>query len=116
MVDQADHLQTLQVTHSEVTKPETNPKFPRLYGHLLCPFVEKFRMTLAARNVKYQNCEVDLGKKTPWHVAINGGMVPVWEVPSGDIITESKVLMDYVEDAYPKDGYSTLPEDPVKRA
>ena len=43
-------------------------------------------------------------------------MVPVFELPNGAIITESKVQMDFLEDAYPGQGYSLLPEDPVKRA
>jgi glutathione S-transferase len=73
-------------------------------------------MALAAKGVTYQRCEVDLGKKTKWHLDINGGFVPVWETPEGDIITESKVIMELIEDAYPKQGYSMLPEDPVKRA
>ena len=73
-------------------------------------------MALAAKNIKYQRCEVDLGKKTQWHIDINGGLVPITELPNGAIITESKVQMDFVEDAYPGQGYSLLPEDPVKRA
>ena len=101
---------------ADTPKPEVNPQYLRLYGHLLCPFVEKVRMALAAKGVKYQRCEVDLGKKTQWHLDINGGMVPVTELPNGSIIIESKVQMDFVEDAYPGQGYSMLPEDPVKRA
>lgn len=113
---QSSGLETIYVTDSDTPKPATNTEFPRLYGHLLCPFVEKVRMALAARNVKYQSCEVDLGKKTPWHVSYNGGFVPVWETTKGDIIIESKVVMDYIEDAYPDQGYSMLPTDPVLRA
>lgn len=59
---------------------------------------------------------MDLGKKTPWHLAINGGLVPVWETTDGVILTESKVLMEFVEDAYPTQGYSLLPADPILRA
>jgi len=109
-------LEMIYVTEADTPKPAVNLNNPRLYGHILCPFVEKVRMALAARNVVYQRCEVDLGKKTPWHIEINGGMVPVWELPDGTILTESKVLMDYVEEAYPDQGYSLLPKDPVLRA
>lgn len=42
--------------------------------------------------------------------------MPVWETTDGVILTESKVLMDFVEDAYPSEGYSLLPADPVLRA
>jgi glutathione S-transferase len=114
MVEQ--ELQTIYVPTADTPKPELNPKHPRLYGHILCPFVEKVRMALAARNVTYQKCEVDLGNKTAWHISINGGLVPIWELSDGTIITESKVLMDYVEESYPTQGYSLLPADPIKRA
>lgn len=114
MVEQG--TETILVTEETQAKPETNKSIPRLYGHTLCPYVEKLRMSLAARNVKYQKCDVDLGKKTPWHLAINGGLIPVWETTDGVILTESKVLMDFVEDAYPSQGYSLLPADPVLRA
>ena len=109
-------LETLYITEESTPRPEVNPSFPRLYGHPLCPFVEKVRMALAARNVQYQRVELDLDKKTPWHLGINGGLVPIWELPDGTIINESKILMDYIEDAYPTQGYSLLPADPVVRA
>ncbi len=72
-------LETIYVTDSDTPKPATNTEFPRLYGHLLCPFAEKVRIALAAHGVKYQSCEVDMGKLTPWHISINGGAAPVWE-------------------------------------
>ena len=112
----SSNLEKIYVTESDTPKPATNTEFPRLYGHLLCPFVEKVRIALAARAVKYQNCEVSLEKKTQWHINYNGGLVPVWETTKGDIIIESKVVMDYIEDAYPDQGYSLLPADPVLRA
>ena len=43
------NLQTIYVTDSDTPKPAVNTEFPRMYGHLLCPFVEKVRMALAAR-------------------------------------------------------------------
>ena len=101
MVEIDSHLTTLYITDESTPKPAVNDKHPRLYGHLLCPFVEKVRMALAAHNVVYQSVEIDVGKKTPWHIEINGGQVPIFELPDGTIITESKVLLEYVEDAYP---------------
>ena len=108
--------ETIYILEATTPKPTVNTKVPRLYGHLLCPFVEMARMALAARNVEYQRCEVDLGKKTPWHLAINGGLVPILELQDGTLINESKILVDFAEDAYPESGYSILPEDPVVRA
>ncbi len=106
----------LSIRDNESPKPPSNTEVPRLYGHLLCPFVTKVRLALAAKGVKYERCEVDLGKKTKWHLDINGGLVPIFELPNGTAICESKVILDYIEDAYPGQGYSLLHPDPVKRA
>ena len=89
------------VKETEAPKPDVNNEVPRLYGHLLCPFVTKVRLALAAKGVKYERVEVDLGKKTKWHLDINGGLVPILELPNGATICESKVILDYIEDAYP---------------
>ena len=44
---------------------------------------------------------------------INGGLVPILELPDGTILLDSKILMDYANEAYPNQGYSILPEDAV---
>ena len=109
-------LETIYVTDESTPKPDVNPKYPRLYGHHCCPFVEKTRLAFAAKNHVYQRCEMDLGKKTEWHKALNGGLVPIYELPDGTQLFESKILMDYAEEAFAGQGYSLLPDDPVKRA
>jgi hypothetical protein len=48
-----DLLNPILILEADNPKPAVNPKFPRLYGHNLCPFVEKARLALAARNVEY---------------------------------------------------------------
>ena len=54
MVDIVDpHLRPIEVTSEDTPKPETNPKYPRLYGHMLCPFVEKVRMAFAAKKIQF---------------------------------------------------------------
>ena len=114
MTDTQD-LSTLYLTADITDKPETNKNHLRLYGHHLCPFVEKARLALAARGVQYQNVELDLNNKRPWHVAANGGTVPLIETTDGTIIIESKIVMEYAQEAY-ETGYSTLPSDPVQKA
>ena len=44
---------------------------------------------------------------------INGGLVPIIELPDGTVLLDSKVLMDYANEAYPNQGYSSLPENSV---
>jgi glutathione S-transferase len=73
----------------------------RIYEHHLCPFCEKVRLAFAAKGIKYQNVQVDLGKKTQWHKDINGGLAPFLEKPDGSIIIESNVLMHYAQEKFP---------------
>ena len=69
--------------NEDTAKPEVNKNFPRLYGHWLCPYVEKVRLTLGAHNVEYQKALLDLNKKTSWHIELNGGVIPFLEMPDG---------------------------------
>ncbi|TNV76667.1 hypothetical protein FGO68_gene10363 [Halteria grandinella] len=109
-------LKTFSIRTADTPKPPTNKNYPRLYTHILCPFAERARIALAAKGVQYQTVNVDLDKKTSWHAAINGGVVPFLEIPDGTIITESKIIMEFVEEAFPTSNFSLLPEDPVLRA
>jgi glutathione S-transferase len=113
MADQT--LETLNIFEGDEVKPQVNLNYIRLYGHMLCPFVEKARIALAARAIPFQQVNIDLTKKAAWHVAL-GGLVPILELQDGTLINESKVIMEYAEDAYPKTGYSLLPANVVERA
>jgi len=37
------------------------------------------------------------------------------ELPDGTILLDTRILMEYMEDAYPDQGYTLLPSDPVTR-
>ena len=89
------------IENANTPRPPINQKMPRLYGHPLCPYAERVRLCLAARNVEYERCELNLRDKTQWHKDINGGLVPILELPDGTIILDSKIIMDYVNEAYP---------------
>ena len=77
--------------------PDVNKNYIRFYGHYMCPFVEKVRLVLYAKNIPFQDCQINLEKRTKWHYEINGGLVPILELPSGEIITESQVIMDFLD-------------------
>ena len=77
----------------------------------MCPFTERGRLALAAKGIPFQEVEIDLENKTPWHVEINGGLVPVVETPSGRTLIESRVIMDYIENAFPDKGIKLYSDD-----
>jgi glutathione S-transferase len=88
------------ISDASVARPPLNKTIPRLFGHFQCPYAERVRLTLSARNVKFERCEINLQDKPQWHLDIGGGLVPFLELPTGEILKESKILMDYVEEEY----------------
>ena len=96
-------------------KPITNRNFRRLYGHMLCPFVEKTRLALAAKDIDYQDCQVDMSSKAPWHMEMSKGLIPLLEFPDGQMLVESSVIQDYADDAS-HSGFDLYPTDAFKHA
>ena len=43
----------------DTPKPEPNPHFPRMYSHNFCMFSERARLSWAAKDLKFQLCDVD---------------------------------------------------------
>ena len=82
--------------------PGPNKTKLRLYGHTLCPFVERVRLVLA--HTPYEDCQINLEKRTKWHYWLNGGFVPILETPKDDptygkhfMIFESRHIMDFLD-------------------
>ncbi len=46
-------LEMIFINSSQTPRPDLNKKYPRLYGHAMCPYAERVRLALAARNVEY---------------------------------------------------------------
>ena len=83
-------------------KPAPNRQHLRLYGHTLCPFVERVRLVLA--EVPYQDVQINLEKRAKWHYYLNQGFVPILETPADNplygkhfIIFESRHIMDFLD-------------------
>lgn len=85
-------LATIHYASGKKPKPAVNSANIRVYGHELCPFTQRARMTLAAKQIPFQKCEVDLLNKAEWHKNVNGGSIPMLETPEAEIIFESAVL------------------------
>jgi len=48
-------LKKLNIMDGTFAMPISNKNRLRLYGHVLCPFVEKVRLVLAAKKLPYQD-------------------------------------------------------------
>ena len=114
--DKSQTLESMQILDKTFVRPPINKKFLRLYGHHLCPFVEKARLALCAKGVQWQDVQVNLERRAKWHYLLNGGFVPILETPSGQTILESRIIMDYLDYAFKDQGvklYADQPDDRV---
>lgn len=78
----------------------------------------KALIALKEKGLPFESCYVDLHKfeqHAPWFLAINPeGQVPVLD-HDGTIITQSTVILEYLEDAFP-DAPALRPADPAGKA
>ncbi|KAL9641837.1 hypothetical protein ABK040_011822 [Willaertia magna] len=88
----------------------------KLYGSRLCPFVDRIKLILAFKKVKYENINVNLNLKTKEFLNLTPfGKVPVLLTDDGKPIYESAAIYQYVNDVYPK-PIDLMSKDPYMRA
>lgn len=84
-----------------------------LVSHHLCPYVQRAAISLAEKGVLFERVYIDLSAKPDWFLAISPlGKVPVLRLDD-DVIFESAVILEYLEDALPNPLH---PADPLTRA
>ncbi|KAI2657817.1 Glutathione S-transferase omega-1 [Labeo rohita] len=87
----------------------------RLYSMRFCPFAQRTRLVLIAKGIKHEIINVHLKEKPDWFLAKNPlGLVPTLETPSGQVIYESPITCEYLDEVYPEK--KLLPSDPFERA
>ncbi|MBA3582678.1 MAG: glutathione S-transferase family protein [Gammaproteobacteria bacterium] len=91
----------------------STPKL-HLISHLLCPFVQRARIVLAEKAITYDMTFIDLKNKPDWFLALSPlGRVPVLEVNQRDVLFESAVITEYLDEITPP---SLHPADPLEKA
>jgi glutathione S-transferase len=84
-----------------------------LISHDLCPYVQRAVIALAEKGVAFDRVYVDLAAKPDWFLAISPlGKVPLLKV-GDDVIFESAVILEYLEETQPRPLH---PADPLVRA
>jgi glutathione S-transferase len=74
----------------------------KLHGPATSPFVRKAWLALAEKGLAFENVALDPLAKTPRFLAMNPmGRVPILEEEDGELISDSSVICDYLEHAYP---------------
>jgi len=80
----------------------------------ICPFVQRSVITLLEKGADYSVTYIDLANKPDWFLRISPlGKVPVVRVDDRDVIFESAVINEFVNEVTPGDFH---PEDAVARA
>ena len=66
---------------------------------------------MAAKNIKFEFCIMNLSKKTDWHKDINGGLVPMYEDIEGNTFIESAEIMEKLNEENLTTGLNLWPQD-----
>lgn len=85
-----------------------------LISHQLCPYVQRAVITLLEKNVLFTRTDIDLANKPDWFRVISPlGKTPVLRVDGKDVIFESAVICEYLEETHEPRLH---PLDPLERA
>lgn len=87
----------------------------RVYSMRFCPFAERTRLVLEAKGIRHEVININLKNKPEWFFKKNPfGLVPVLENSQGQLVCESAIICEYLDEAYP--GKKLSPEDPYEKA
>ena len=85
-----------------------------LISHTLCPYVQRSVITLNEKQIAHERIYVDLGNKPAWFLAMSPlGRVPLLQVDDGQVIFESAVICEFLDEITPD---SLHPADPLVKA
>ncbi|XP_072477770.1 glutathione S-transferase omega-1-like isoform X2 [Notamacropus eugenii] len=80
-----------------------------------CPFAQRTRLVLKAKGIKHEVININLKNKPEWYLKKHPlGLVPVLETSKGQLIHESSITCEYLDEAYL--GKKLFPEDPYEKA
>ncbi|KAM3834260.1 glutathione S-transferase omega-1-like [Vipera latastei] len=87
----------------------------RVYSMRHCPFAQRALLVLKAKGIDHEIVNINLRNKSEWFFEKNPlGMVPVLETSKGQLITESPITCEYLDEAYPEN--KLYPADPYEKA
>uniref|UniRef100_A0A3P8Z4L1 Glutathione S-transferase omega n=2 Tax=Esox lucius TaxID=8010 RepID=A0A3P8Z4L1_ESOLU len=87
----------------------------RLYSMRFCPFAQRTRLVLHAKGIKHETVNIHLKDKPDWYFEKNPmGLVPTLETSSGQVIYESLITCEYLDEVYGEK--KLIPADPFEKA
>ncbi|XP_068822261.1 glutathione S-transferase omega-1-like isoform X2 [Capricornis sumatraensis] len=87
----------------------------RVYSMRFCPYAQRTRLVLTAKGIWHEVININLKNKPEWFFKKNpSGLVLVLETSQGQLICESAITCEYLDEAYPEK--KLLPGDPYEKA
>lgn len=87
----------------------------RIYSMRFCPYAHRAVLVAIAKNVPHDVVNVNLKTKPEWLFQLNPlGKVPTLQLNSKEVLYESLILADYLDEAYP--GRQLQASDPKQKA
>uniref|UniRef100_U3KNA2 Glutathione S-transferase omega n=1 Tax=Oryctolagus cuniculus TaxID=9986 RepID=U3KNA2_RABIT len=87
----------------------------RIYSMRFCPYSHRTRLVLKAKGIRHEVININLKNKPEWYYTKHPyGQIPVLENSQCQLIYESVIACEYLDDAYP--GRKLFPYDPYERA
>lgn len=95
--------------------PPLEPGVLRIYSMKFCPYAERTRLVLYAKNIPHETVNINTYKKPEWFVEKNPDqLVPILEL-DGKIVYESLITSEYLDEVY-ADQKPMFPKDLHKKA
>ncbi|KAL7990629.1 hypothetical protein Chor_014059 [Crotalus horridus] len=86
-----------------------------VYSMRHCPFAQRTLLVLKAKGINHEIVNINLRNKPEWFFEKNPlGLVPVLETSKGQLISESPITCEYLDEAYPEN--KLYPADPYEKA
>lgn len=74
----------------------------KLISHSLCPYVQRAALVLEEKGIAYEREDIDLENPPKWFEEISPqGMVPLLVVNGKDVLFESSVICEYIDEVTP---------------
>lgn len=87
----------------------------RLYSMRFCPYAQRVHLTLDAKQIPYDVVYINLSNKPKWFQEKSiTGEVPCIELENGEVLRESLIIAEYLDNAYPEK--KLFPTDPLTLA
>ncbi|TVP58302.1 MAG: glutathione S-transferase family protein [Halomonadaceae bacterium] len=81
-----------------------------LVSHHLCPYVQRSLIMLMEKGIAHTRINIDLGNKPDWFIALSPlGKVPLLVVNDHQVVFESAVICEYLDEVTPGSLHPTAP-------